>query len=151
MADPWTETRHGKIAVACTVRIASERAHLGQPEVSVGIIPGAGGTQRLPRLVGSAVGAELGLSGRIVKVEEAHRIGLVNAVLPSEDIVEGAIAWFEQTARHPAYAIFAAKQAVMEELKKPLDDGLRLEGELFAKVNAPDEARSLNAAVPRPD
>jgi enoyl-CoA hydratase len=91
MADPWTETRHGKIAVASTIRIASERAHLGLPEVSVGIIPSAGGTQRLPRLVGSAVGAELGLSGRIVKVEEAHRIGLVNSVLPSEDFVEGAI------------------------------------------------------------
>jgi enoyl-CoA hydratase/carnithine racemase len=138
-------------SLACTMRIASERAHLGQPEVSVGIIPGAGGTQRLPRLVGSAVGAELCLSGRIVKAEEAHRMGLVNTVLPSEGFAEAAIEWCEQIARHPASAVFAAKQAVMEGLKKPLEDGLRLEGQLFAKVNASDEARSLNAAVPRPD
>jgi len=69
-------------ALACTMRIASERSHLGQPEVSVGIIPGAGGTQRLPRLVGSAVGAELCLSGRVIQADEALRIGLLNAVLP---------------------------------------------------------------------
>jgi enoyl-CoA hydratase len=138
-------------ALACTMRVASEQAHMGQPEVSVGIIPGAGGTQRLPRLVGSAVAAELCLSGRIVKAEEAHRIGLVNAVLPSAGFVEGAIEWCEQIARNPATAVFSAKEAVMEGLKKPLHEGLTLEGRLFAKVNASDEARSLNAAVPRPD
>ena len=85
--------------------------------------------------------------------ERAHlgQFGLVNAVLPSEDFVEMAIEWCGQIARHPASAMFAATQAVMEGLKKPLEEGLRLEGELFAKVNASDEARSLNAAVPRSD
>jgi len=138
-------------ALACTLRVGSERAHLGQPEVSVGIIPGAGGTQRLPRLVGAGIGAELCLSGRIVDAAEAYRIGLLNAVLPTAGFVGHAIAWCEQMARHPAPALFAAKQAVVQGLRLPLAEGLALEGRLFAAVNASDEARALNAAVPRPD
>ncbi len=137
-------------ALACTMRIASERSHLGQPEASVGIIPGAGGTQRLPRLVGSAVGAELCVTGRIVQADEALRIGLVNAVLPSDGFVEAAMEWCGRITRNPASAVFAAKQAVMEGLRMPLEEGLRLEGRLFAKANSSPEARERNAAVPRP-
>lgn len=138
-------------ALACTIRIGSERAHLGQPEVSVGIIPGAGGTQRLPRLVGSGVGAELCLSGRIIQAEEAHRIGLLNAVLPNEGFREAAVEWCGRITRNPASAVFAAKRAVLEGLRMPLADGLALEGRLFAEVNASDEAQKLNAAIPRPE
>ena len=138
-------------ALACTMRIGSERAHLGQPEVSVGIIPGAGGTQRLPRLVGPAVGAELCLSGRVIDAAEAQRIGLLNAVLPTEGFVAAAVDWCERMARHPGPALFAAKRAVVDGLRVPLDEGLRLEGRLFAALNASEEARALNAAVPRPD
>jgi enoyl-CoA hydratase/carnithine racemase len=138
-------------ALACTLRIGSERAHLGQPEVSVGIIPGAGGTQRLPRLVGSAVGAELCLSGRVIHSDEALRIGLLNAVLPNEGFVDAASDWCERIARNPAPAVFAAKRAVVEGLRLPLADGLRLEGRLFAQANASEEARRLNASVPRPE
>jgi enoyl-CoA hydratase/carnithine racemase len=137
-------------ALACTMRIGSERAHLGQPEVNLGIIPGAGGTQRLPRLVGAGIGAELCLSGRIVQAEEAQRIGLLNAVLPSDGFAETAIAWCEQIASNPASAVFAAKQAVVQGLGLPLSDGLRLEGQLFAQINAGDEARKLNANIERP-
>ena len=88
-------------SLACTMRIGSERAHLGQPEVAIGIIPGAGGTQRLPRLVGGAIGAELCLTGRIATAEEAHRIGLLNAVLPTDGFRDAAIAWCQLISRHP--------------------------------------------------
>ena len=140
-----------EISLACTLRIGSERAHLGQPEVSVGIIPGAGGTQRLPRLVGSAVGAELCLSGRIVQADEAHRIGLLNEVLPGEGFREAAIEWCGRIARHSPAAVFAAKEAVVQGLRLPLDEGLRLEGRLFVQANTSEDARARNAKVPRPD
>ena len=136
-------------ALACTMRIGSEAAHLGQPEVSVGIIPGAGGTQRLPRLVGSALGAELCLSGRIIAADEALRIGLLNAVLPKKGFVDAAVEWCQRIGRHPAGAVFAAKRAIVEGLGMPLQEGLRLEGKLFVEANASDEARKRNAAVPR--
>jgi len=136
-------------ALACTMRIGSERAHMGQPEVAIGIIPGSGGTQRLPRLVGAAIGAELCLSGRIVDAHEAKRIGLLNEVLPTEGFVGHAIEWCQRIARHPAAAVFAAKQAVVEGLKLPLEDGLRLEVGLFLEANASDDAKQRNSAVAR--
>ncbi len=138
-------------ALACTMRIGSERAHLGQPEVVIGIIPGGGGTQRLPRLVGSAIGAELCLTGRIVQADEAKRIGLLNEVLPTDDFARHAIDWCRQVARQPAHAVFAAKRAVVEGLRLPLADGLRLELELFLQTNASDDAKARNAAVRQPD
>jgi enoyl-CoA hydratase len=137
-------------ALACSMRLASERAHLAQPEVTVGIIPGAGGTQRLPRLVGPAVGIELCASGRRVFAEEALRIGLVNAVLPTDGFVEHARRWCASFTRNPPGAVFAAKRAVVEGLRLPLDDGLRLEGRLFAECNRSEEARARNAEVDRP-
>jgi enoyl-CoA hydratase len=137
-------------ALACTLRVGSDRAHLGQPEVSVGIIPGAGGTQRLPRLVGSALGAELCLSGRILQADEAHRIGLLNEVLPAEGFEAAAIAWCERIARNPAAAVFAAKRAVVQGLRLSLAEGLSLEGRLFTELNASEDARKRNASIPRP-
>lgn len=137
-------------ALACTMRIGSTRAHLGQPEVSVGMIPGAGGTQRLPRLVGPGIGAELCLSGRIVEATEAHRIGLLNAVLDVDGFRDAAVEWCQRIARHPAPAVFAAKRAVVEGLRGTLAEGLALEGRLFAALNSSEEARRRNAAVPRP-
>lgn len=137
-------------ALACTVRLGSERAHLGQPEVTVGIIPGAGGTQRLPRIVGPAVAAELCLTGRIVQTDEAVRIGLLNAVLPTEGFLDHVRRWCEQITRNPPDAVFAAKRAVVDGLGLSLDDGLRLEARLFGEVNATPRARTANAAFPRP-
>ena len=136
-------------SLACTMRIGSERAHLGQPEIVVGIIPGAGGTQRLPRLVGAAIGAELCLTGRIVGAEEAQRIGLLNAVLPTEGFRDAAIAWCQQISRHTGPAIFAARRAVVEGLRGPLVDGLALESRLFVELNASEDAQARNAAVSR--
>lgn len=138
-------------ALACTMRLGSQRAHLGQPEVSVGIIPGAGGTQRLPRLVGPATGAELCLSGRIVDAAEARAIGLLNDVLPTDGFVDAAVAWCERIARHSPAAVFAAKRAVIEGLRGPLDEGLELKRELFRTCNSSDDAQTRNAAVERPD
>lgn len=138
-------------ALACTMRIGSERAHLGQPEVAIGIIPGGGGTQRLPRLVGSAIGAELCLTGRVIDAHEAKRIGLLNEVLPTDGFVDHAVDWCKQVARHPSHAVFAAKRAIVEGLRLPLTDGLRLEVELFLHTNASDDAKARNAAVRQPD
>ncbi len=140
-----------EISLACTMRVGSERSHMGQPEVVVGIIPGAGGTQRLPRLVGQGIGAELCLSGRIVDADEALRIGLLNAVLPTAGFVDKAVEWCEQISRNPAVAVFAAKRAVLGGGKLSLNDGLALEGGLFLEINASAEARAANAAVLRPE
>jgi enoyl-CoA hydratase/carnithine racemase len=137
-------------ALACTVRLGSERAHLGQPEVTVGVIPGAGGTQRLPRIVGPAVGAELCITGRVVHADEALHVGLLNAVLPTDGFLDHALQWCGQITRNPAAAVFAARRAVIDGLRLPLDEGLRLESRLFREVNASPEARTANAAFPRP-
>jgi len=134
-------------SLACTMRIGSPRAHLGQPEIVIGIIPGAGGTQRLPRLVGRAKGAELVLTGRVVGAEEAERIGLLNAVLPSDGFRDAAIDWCQAVARHSPAAVFAAKRAVVEGFTKPLVDGLRLEVEQFLTLNASDDAQARNASA----
>jgi enoyl-CoA hydratase/carnithine racemase len=139
-----------EIALACTLRLGSERAHLGQPEVTVGIIPGAGGTQRLSRLVGPAVAAELCLTGRVIRADEALRVGLLNAVLPTNGFADHARRWCGQITRNPAGAVFAAKQAVIEGLRLPLEDGLRLEARLFRELNASADAQAANARFARP-
>lgn len=139
-----------ELSLACDMRIGSERLHMAQPEVAIGIIPGSGGTQRLPRLVGRAKGIELCTSGRRVFAEEALRIGLVNAVLPTEGFREAAIRWCSKIARHPAGAVTTAKRAVVDGLELSLADGLALESRLFRERNESDEARKLNAAVARP-
>jgi enoyl-CoA hydratase len=136
-----------ELSLACTVRVASTRAHLGQPEVSVGIIPGAGGTQRLPRLVGAGRAAELVLSGRIVDADEALRIGLVEAVLPADGFVEHALAWAQAMATKPRPALFAAKRAVIDGLRLPLEDGLRLEGRLFIECQVRPDTVALQERV----
>jgi enoyl-CoA hydratase len=137
-------------ALACTVRLGSERAHLGQPEVTVGLIPGAGGTQRLPRIVGPAVGAELCITGRVLHADEALRVGLLNAVLPTDGFLDHALRWCGQITRNPAAAVFGAKRAVIDGLRLPLDEGLRLESRPFREVNSSPEARAANATFPRP-
>jgi enoyl-CoA hydratase len=133
-------------ALACTMRVGSARAHLALPEVSIGVIPGGGGTQRLPRVIGPGKAAELCLSGRVVEAEEAERIGLLNAVLPADDFRQQALEWCTGIARHPAAAVLAAKQALTEGLALPLLEGLRLESRLFLGLNASDEARRRNEA-----
>jgi enoyl-CoA hydratase len=136
-----------ELGLACTLRLASDRAHFGQPEVSVGIIPGAGGTQRLPRLVGAGRAAELVLSARILDAAEALRIGLVEAVLPADGFVDRVLAWVQPIASKPRSAVFAAKRALVDGLRLPLEDGLRLEGRLFIECQTRPDTVALQARV----
>jgi len=131
-----------ELSLACTLRVAARSAHLGQPEVNVGIIPGAGGTQRLARLVGPGRAAELILSGRIVGAEEAHAIGLVEAVLPDDDFLDRTVEWAGLLAAKPRFALAAAKRAIVEGLRLPFEEGLRLEGRLF--VECQRDARAVD-------
>ena len=122
-----------ELALACDLRIASDRARLGQPEILLGIIPGGGGTQRLARLVGPARAKELILTGRQVKSDEALRIGLVDRVVPADDFEDAALAWAAELATGPGAVQGLAKAAIDRGLDMDLADGLRLEQELFAE------------------
>lgn len=136
-----------EIALACTLRAAAASAHFGQPEVAVGIIPGSGGTQRLPRLIGAGRAAQLVLSARIIDAVEAERIGLVETVLPDEGFLDHVLEWVEPIASKPRAAVFAAKKAIIEGLRLPLDQGLRLEGELFIACQIAPETIALQERV----
>lgn len=125
-----------ELALACTVRIAAESATLAQPEVAAGIIPGAGGTQRLPRAVGAGRAFELILSGRVVDAREAAAIGLVQLVLPDTDFPEAAVQWAEGIAARPRTALVGAKRAIREGLLLPLAEGLRVEAREFARCQS---------------
>jgi len=136
-----------ELSLACTLRVAAQSAHFGQPEVAVGIIPGAGGTQRLPRLVGAGRAANLVLSARIIDATEAERIGLVDAVLPDEGFVEAAIEWAQAIATKPRPAVVAAKRAIIDGLRLPLDEGLALEGRLFIECQLRPDTVALQERV----
>ena len=132
-----------ELSLACTMRVVAVSGHFAQPEVNVGIIPGAGGTQRLPRLVGPGRAAELVLSGRVVGAAEAVAIGLANDVLPDDGFVDAVVDWARPIASKPAAALAAAKRAMLEGLSMPLSDGLRLEGQLFLALQTGAEALDL--------
>jgi enoyl-CoA hydratase len=136
-----------ELCLASTLRVASDRAHFGQPEVAVGIIPGAGGTQRLPRLVGAGRAAELVLSGRIVDADEALRIGLIEAVLPHDGFVERVLEWVEPIATKPPAALRAAKRAIVDGMRVPLDEGLRIEGRLFIECQMRPDTVAIQERV----
>jgi enoyl-CoA hydratase len=136
-----------ELALACTMRVAAKSAHLAQPEVNVGIIPGAGGTQRLGRLVGPGRAAELVLSGRVVAAEEAARLGLVEAVLPDQHFADHVLEWVDPIAAKPRKALAAAKQAIVQGLRAPFDEGLRIEGRLFLECQLGADAARLQAAA----
>jgi enoyl-CoA hydratase/carnithine racemase len=131
-----------ELALACDLRIASERAKFGQPEVLLGIIPGGGGTQRLARLVGPSLAKELILTGRQVGAEEALRIGLVNEVVVAPDeLHDRAFALAAELAAGAVVAQGLAKRAVDQGLETTLSDGLALEQDLFAQSFATEDAR----------
>jgi enoyl-CoA hydratase len=130
-----------ELAMACTLRVASETARLGQPEVALGIIPGYGGTQRLARLVGPGRALEMVLTGEPIDAREAHRIGLVNRVVPHAELA-GAVETLARTllTRGPAALRFAL-QAVHEGLQMTLDEGLSMEAALFGLSCATEDMR----------
>ncbi|GGU97662.1 enoyl-CoA hydratase [Streptomyces albospinus] len=123
-----------ELALACQLRIGSERARLGLPEVTVGIIPGGGGSQRLPRLIGPGVAAEAVLRGRIFSAAEAQRLGWLNAVLPADGFVDAAVAWCQEMADLPSAALFAAKKVLVQGLELPLEQGIKLETAEFLNI-----------------
>jgi enoyl-CoA hydratase/carnithine racemase len=123
-----------ELALACDYRIAGERAVFGQPEILLGVIPGGGGTQRLPRLVGPSRAKELCLTGRQVKADEALRIGLADEVVPNEELHARALALAAECARGPVLAHAFAKQAIDSGLSTSLADGLRIEQDVFVEV-----------------
>jgi enoyl-CoA hydratase len=120
-----------ELALACHIRLASENAKFGLPEVGLGIIPGYGGTQRLPRLVGLGMASEMIATGRMVAAEEALRIGLVNRVLPQAELLDEAKKMAAQIAGNAPLAVASALEAARRSLDSDLDQGLRFESTLF--------------------
>src|SRR5512146_771309 len=120
-----------EVAMACTMRIASENAKLGQPEVKLGIIPGYGGTQRLPRLVGKGVAQQILLSGEMTSAQEAYRIGLVNEVVPLGELIPRAEALAAKIMANGPLACKYVLEAVNKGMEMTLQDGLLLEASLF--------------------
>jgi enoyl-CoA hydratase/3-hydroxyacyl-CoA dehydrogenase len=132
-----------ELAMACDFRIAAESATFGQPEINLGIIPGFGGTQRLPRLVGEAKALEMNLVGDPIDAYEAHRVGLANQVVPDHELFDTALAWARKLAGQAPIAI--------EEIKKrshrpDLDEGLATEAEGFARAFGSEDAKEGIAA-----
>ena len=125
-----------EVALACDFRVAATDAKLGQPEILLGIIPGAGGTQRLARLVGPARAKDLIFSGRFVGADEALAIGLVDEVVEADDVYAAARRRVEPYVGGPAYALRAAKEAVDRGLEADLETGLEIERMLFASLFA---------------
>jgi enoyl-CoA hydratase/carnithine racemase len=125
-----------ELALACDFRIAGDNAKLGQPEVLLGVIPGAGGTQRLARLVGPARAKDIIFSGRFVPADEALRIGLVDEVVDAAEVYAAARKRMEQYVGGPAYALRAAKEAIDRGLEVDLETGLEIERMQFAGLFA---------------
>jgi len=128
-----------ELALACDWRVVADDARLGQPEINLGIIPGAGGTQRLARLIGPARAKDLIFSGRLVPAEEALRLGLVDAVVPSADVYATAHSLVSKYVSGPAAALRAAKSAIDGGLSMDLAAGLAWESQLFAALFATDD------------
>jgi enoyl-CoA hydratase len=130
-----------ELAMACAVRFASENAKLGQPEVKLGIIPGYGGTQRLPRLIGRGRALELLVSGEPVTAAEAHRLGLVNAVVPQAELLNYSRAWLAKVLANGPLAVGLVLEAVDVGLDGGLDAGLRFEAAAFGVSAATEDRR----------
>ncbi|WP_431974223.1 enoyl-CoA hydratase-related protein [Micromonospora haikouensis] len=135
-----------ELALACDWRVVAEDAKLGQPEIKLGVIPGAGGTQRLARLVGPARAKDLIMSGRMVDAQEALRIGLADRVVPAADVYAAAVELVTPYLNGPVQALRAAKLAVDAGLDMDLTSGLAWETQLFAALFATDDRREGMAA-----
>lgn len=135
-----------ELALACHLRIASDKARLGQPEVKLGLLPGYGGSQRLPRIVGPAAALKLLLTGEIIDAAEAFRIGLVNEVVPSEQLLSRGSELAQAIAAQAPLAVTACIEAVRRGAYLPLDAALRLEADLFGQLCATqDKAEGTKA------
>jgi enoyl-CoA hydratase/carnithine racemase len=135
-----------EIAMACTMRLASDTAKLGQPEVKLGIIPGYGGTQRLPRLVGKGLAMQLVLAGEMITAQEAHRIGLVNEVVAAAELIPRAEAIAQKIITNAPLAVQWAMEAVNKGMEMPLAEGLFLEATLFGLCCATEDKKEGTTA-----
>ena len=129
-----------ELALAADIRIAADDATFGQPEILLGIIPGAGGTQRLSRLIGPSKAKDIIFTGRFVKAEEALALGLVDRLVPAADVYAEACAWAGQFTGAASYAVRAAKEAIDRGLEVDLDTGLEIERLQFAGVFATEDS-----------
>jgi enoyl-CoA hydratase/carnithine racemase len=131
-----------ELALSADFRVAGERARVGQPEIMLGVIPGAGGTQRLPRLIGPANAKEIIFTGRMVTAAEAHAIGLVDLVVPDDSVYQAARDMVKRYAAGPALALRAAKQAIDHGLDVDLATGLEIERVQFAALFGTEDQRA---------
>ena len=131
-----------ELALCADFRVAGQSARVGQPEILLGLIPGAGGTQRLPRLIGPARAKDLVFTGRFVGATEALAIGLVDKVVPDDEVLSAALEFAQQFAAGPAVALRAAKQAIDEGLEVDLGTGLEIERLHFAGMFATEDAKT---------
>ncbi|HWP38534.1 MAG TPA: enoyl-CoA hydratase-related protein [Gemmatimonadales bacterium] len=135
-----------ELAMACDIRIAADTAKLGQPEVNLGILPGGGGTQRLPRLVGLGAAYRLLYTGDLIDAAEAHRLGLVDAVVPLGELMPQVRALAEKIAAKSPVALRLIKEAVRASVRTPLDEGVRHEATLFGLAfSSEDKAEGVAA------
>src|SRR5208282_3491393 len=133
-------------AMACTIRIAVDTARFGQPEVKLGIIPGFGGTQRLPRLVGKGLALQLILSGGMISAQEAYRIGLVNEVVPAADLITRAEAILKQIFGNAPLAVKYSLEAVNKGMETSQTVGLSLEAALFGLCAGTEDKKEGTSA-----
>jgi enoyl-CoA hydratase/carnithine racemase len=131
-----------ELALSADFRVAGERARVGQPEIMLGVIPGAGGTQRLPRLIGPARAKEIIFTGRMITAAEAHAIGLVDLVVPDDSVYQAAQDMVKRYAAGPALALRAAKQAIDHGLEVDLATGLEIERVQFAALFGTEDQRA---------
>lgn len=130
-----------ELAMSCDIIIASESARFGQPEINLGTIPGSGGTQRLPQLVGKFRAMEMVLTGSQITAAEAERFGLVNKVVPAELLMEEAKGMAKKIAAKPPLAVKAAKEAILKASNLPLDEGLEFERKSFYLLFASEDRK----------
>jgi len=135
-----------ELAMACTIRLAAETAKFGQPEVKLGIMPGYGGTQRLPRLIGKGRALQLILSGDIISAQEAYRIGLVNEVVPNDSLMARAEVILKQINSNAPQSVKFSIEAVNKGLETSLSEGLLLEASLFAICAATEDKKEGTSA-----
>ena len=133
-------------AMACTIRIAAEGAKFGQPEVKLGLLPGGGGTQRLPRLVGKGRALQLILTGEMISAQEAYRIGLVNEVAPAADLIPRAEAILKQIAANAPIAVAFALEATNKGMETSQSEGLALEASYFGICAATEDKKEGTSA-----
>ena len=137
-----------EVAMMCDIIVAGDSARFGQPEVKIGILPGAGGTQRLPRAVGKAKAMDMVLTGRMIDAAEAERCGLVSRVVPAAETVDTALAIAAEIAALPGPAVMLCKEAVNRAFESPLAEGLVFERRMFhALFGTPDQREGMAAFV----